>query len=197
MAHSGEHRIRETCRSSGDTWARRGALGGTLSLPGRPVCPGVNPDAEGTLGLSRGTGRLAGACRHSQDGQAPDPPGGACRARRRRLAGWRREHELVGLTGFTHESFGLADLLQPASEHMRLGVGSVAMAALPCGPGRQTMACVRCGLYLVDDGDTRLALLLRGPGDNDPDGNATLEVACADQAAAQRGVDEGWQPAGG
>ena len=106
------------------------------------------------------------------------------------LAGWRREHELVGLTGFTRESFGLADLLQPAAEHMCLGVGSVAMAALPCGPGRQTMACVRCGLYLVDDGDTRLALLLRGPGDNDPDGNATLEVACADQAAAQRAVDE-------
>ena len=73
---------------------------------------------------------------------------------------------------------------------MCLGVGSVAMAVLPCGPGGQTMACVRRGLYLVDDGDTRLALLLRGPGDDDPDGNATLEVACADQAAAQRVVDE-------
>jgi hypothetical protein len=106
------------------------------------------------------------------------------------LAGWRREHELVGLTGFTRESFGLADLLQPAAERICLGVGSVAMAALPCGPGGQTMACVRCGLYLVEDGDTRLALLLRGPGDDDPDGNTTLEVACADQAAAQRVVGE-------
>jgi ATPase family associated with various cellular activities (AAA) len=106
------------------------------------------------------------------------------------LAGWRREHELVGLTGFQHENFGLADLLQPAAEHLWLGVGSVAMAALPCGPGGQTMACVRCGLYLVDDAGTRLALLLRGPSDHDPDGNATLEVACADQAAAQRVVDE-------
>jgi hypothetical protein len=106
------------------------------------------------------------------------------------LAGWRREHELVGLTGFSRENFGLADLLQPVTEHMWPGVGSVAMAALPCGPGGQTMACVRRGLYLVDDGDTRLALLLRGPGDDDPDGNASLEVACADQAAAQRVVDE-------
>src|ERR1700733_6753648 len=106
------------------------------------------------------------------------------------LAGWRREHELVGITGFSRQNFGLADLLQPAAEQMWLGVGSVAMAALPCGPGGQTMACVRCGLYLVDDGDTRLALLLRGPDDHDPDGNATLEVACADQAAAQRVVDE-------
>jgi hypothetical protein len=106
------------------------------------------------------------------------------------LAGWRREHELAGLTGFQHENFGLADLLQPAAAHAWLGVGSVAMAALPCGPGGQTRACVRCGLYLVDDGDTRLALLLRGPGDHDRDGNATLEVACADQALAERVLDD-------
>jgi hypothetical protein len=106
------------------------------------------------------------------------------------LEGWRREHELVGLTGFQHESFGLADLLQPGGERMWLGVGSVAMAALPAGPAGQTLACVKCGLYLVSGGDTRLALLLRGPSDSDPDGDTTLEVACADQAAAQRVVDE-------
>jgi hypothetical protein len=106
------------------------------------------------------------------------------------LAGWRREHELVGLTGYQHERFGLADLLQPGAERMWLGVGSVAMAALPAGPAGQTLACVECGLYLASDGDTRFALLLRGPGDSDPDGGATLEVACADQAAAQRVIDE-------
>jgi ATPase family associated with various cellular activities (AAA) len=106
------------------------------------------------------------------------------------LTGWRLEHELVGLTGFSRESFGLADLLQPAPGLTRLGVGSVTMTALPCGPRGQTMTCVRCGLYLVGDGDTRLALLLRGPGDGDPDGTVTVEVACADQAAAQRAVDE-------
>jgi ATPase family associated with various cellular activities (AAA) len=106
------------------------------------------------------------------------------------LAGWRREHELVGLTGYQHESFGLADLLQPGAERMWLGVGSVAMAALPAGPAGQTLACVKCGLYLASDGDTRFALLLRGPGDANPDGDTTLEVACADQAAALRVVDE-------
>ena len=78
MAQSGEQRMRKTRRSSGEYLGRSGDGGGTLWLPRRPVCPGVNPDAEGTLGLSRGTGRLAGACRHSQDGQAPDPPGGTC-----------------------------------------------------------------------------------------------------------------------
>jgi hypothetical protein len=106
------------------------------------------------------------------------------------LAGWRREHELVGLTGYQHESFGLADLLQPGAERMWLGVGSVALAALPAGPAGQTLTCVKCGLYLASDGDTRFALLLRGPADADPDGDTTLEVACADQASAQRVIDE-------
>jgi ATPase family associated with various cellular activities (AAA) len=106
------------------------------------------------------------------------------------LAGWRREHELVGLTGYQHESFGLADLLQPGAERLWLSVGSVAMAALPAGPAGQTLACVQCGLYLASDGDTRFALLLRGPATSDPDGDTTLEVACADQASAQRVIDE-------
>jgi hypothetical protein len=106
------------------------------------------------------------------------------------LAGWRREHELVGLTGYQHESFGLAGLLQPGAERTWLGMGSVAMAALPAGPAGQTLACVKCGLYLASDGDTRFALLLRGPGAGDPDGDTTLEVACADQASAQRVIDE-------
>jgi ATPase family associated with various cellular activities (AAA) len=106
------------------------------------------------------------------------------------LASGRREHDLAGLTGYEHESFGLADLLQPGAERMWLGVGSVAMAALPSGPGGQTMACVRCGLYLVTDGRTRLALLLRGPREQSPDSDTTLEVACADQAAARRVINE-------
>jgi hypothetical protein len=57
------------------------------------------------------------------------------------LAGWRREHELVGLTGYQNESFGLADLLQPGAERMWLGMGSVAMAALPAGPAGTWWCC--------------------------------------------------------
>jgi hypothetical protein len=106
------------------------------------------------------------------------------------LAGPIREHELVGLTGFRTASFGLADLLQPGAEAAGLGVGGVAMAALPAGPGGLTRACVRCGLYLVSDGGTRFAVLLRGPDDRDPGADASLEVACADQGAAQAVVDE-------
>ena len=106
-----------------------------------------------------------------------------------------REHELVGLTGFRDASFGLADLTRPGPRSAGLGTGSVAMAALPCGPAGRTRACVQCGLYLVADGRTRLAVLLRGPGDAGPDAEAALEVACTDQAAAQRVVEEVGQEA--
>ncbi|PZR89847.1 MAG: hypothetical protein DLM67_18480, partial [Candidatus Nephthysia bennettiae] len=72
-----------------------------------------------------------------------------------------RSTTLVGLTGFQHAMFTLADLTQPAMPMYGLGVGAVAMARLASGPSGATRACVRCGLYLVNEGETRLALLLR------------------------------------
>ena len=106
------------------------------------------------------------------------------------LADEGRGHRLAGLTGFRHMDFGLADLMQPGSYGERLGVGSVATSALSAGPGGQTRACVQCGLYLVDDAGTRFALLLRGPEDRGPSEEVSLEIAAADQAAAQRVLDE-------
>jgi ATPase family protein associated with various cellular activities (AAA) len=106
------------------------------------------------------------------------------------LAAGGRRHTLVGLTGFQHANAGLADLMHPDGDGYGIGVGSVAMTSLPAGPAGQARACVQYGLYLVTDGDARLALLLRGPDASRDDAEATLEVACADQAAAQRVVDE-------
>jgi hypothetical protein len=103
-----------------------------------------------------------------------------------------RRHTLVGLTGFRNSDLGLADLMQTGAAgagHHGIGVGSVAMTALPSGPGGLTRACVQYGLYLVSDGNHRLALLLRGPDDATGQ-HATLEVAGADEAAAQRVVDQ-------
>jgi len=106
------------------------------------------------------------------------------------LADGRRAHRLAGLTGFRHTEFGLADLTQPGSVCDQLGVGSVATSALSAGPGGRTRACVQCGLYLADDEGTRFALLLRGPEDRGPSEEVSLEVAAADQAAAQRVLSE-------
>jgi len=109
------------------------------------------------------------------------------------LAGPIREHELIGLTGLAglrNSGLGLADLLQPGAEATGVSVGSVAMAALPAGPDGLTRACVKGGLYLVNDGGVRMAVLLRGPDERDPEADASLEVACADQATAQAVVGE-------
>ena len=62
-----------------------------------------------------------------------------------------RSSTLVGLTDFRHRMFTLADLA--VSMHGP-GVGAVAMARLASGPGGATRACVRCGLYLINEGET-------------------------------------------
>ena len=106
------------------------------------------------------------------------------------LAGPLREHELTGVTGLRNSGSGLAGLLRPGADAAGIGVGGVAMTARPAGPAGLTRACVACGLYLVNDGGTPLAVLLRGPDERDPDGDASLEVACADPAAARDVLDE-------
>ena len=106
------------------------------------------------------------------------------------LAAAGREHELIGITGFHDMSFGLADVIQPGRSGSYLGVGSVARTALPAGSGGATRACVECGLYLVDDHGTRLALLLRGPDEHDRWEDARVEIACPDQDRAQQVLDD-------
>ena len=95
-----------------------------------------------------------------------------------------RSSTLVGLTGFQHAMFTLADLAQPAMPMYGLGVGAVAMARLASGPGGATRACVRCGLYLISEGETRLALLLREGNPHHGQEQATVEVLCADSERA-------------
>jgi hypothetical protein len=73
-----------------------------------------------------------------------------------------REHELVGVTGFQHSVFGLAELLTADPfRGMHVGPGNVARTNLPSGPDGQVRPCVECGLYLVSEGEHRSALLFR------------------------------------
>ena len=91
---------------------------------------------------------------------------------------------LVGLTGFQHSMFTLADLAQPATAMHGPGIGAVAMTRLASGPAGATRACVRCGLYLVNEGDARLALLLREGNPRHGIEQTTVEVLCADSDRA-------------
>jgi len=100
-----------------------------------------------------------------------------------------RNHRLVGVTGFQHRVFSLADLAQDesAGHGPGLGLGSVAMANQPSGPSGQTYPCVQCALYLVEDQDGPLGVLLRGSDSRGPEQAVSLEVIAPDpdRAAAR------------
>lgn len=72
--------------------------------------------------------------------------------------------EVVGVVGFQHRPFGLGDLLTDVHGHDPFGPrpGNVARTNLPSGPDGAVRPCVRCALYLLDDGAQRTVLLLRG-----------------------------------
>src|SRR5204863_300676 len=74
-----------------------------------------------------------------------------------------RRHEIAGITGFRHQTFGLADLTQSGGWSHGLGLGSVTTDTLPSGPGGATRSCVQCAVYLITEDGGPLALLFRGP----------------------------------
>jgi hypothetical protein len=73
-----------------------------------------------------------------------------------------RTHDLVGLTEYRHQDFGLADLLQSSRERYP-AIGGVETEALPAGPGGVTKSCLQCAVYLVSDAKGPTVVLLRGP----------------------------------
>ena len=106
------------------------------------------------------------------------------------LAADGRSHEIAGLTGFHHQTFGLADLSQPGPWPGHIGIGSVTTNALASGPGGITRPCVQCALYLVTGSGGPLALLVRGPEEHSANENVTVEAACEDAETGRRAVDE-------
>ena len=105
------------------------------------------------------------------------------------LAADGRRHDLSGLVGLRHMMFGLADLMRTGPQSAMIGIGGVAMAALPAGPGGAVRSCVQCGLYLIDDARGKLALFLRGPDKHGPNQDVSVEICAADQALAQSAPD--------
>ena len=105
------------------------------------------------------------------------------------LAAPGREHQLVGLTDFRHRDFGLAELMQEADRHGP-GIGSVAVQALPAGPGSITRPCVQCAVYLTSDADGAAALLVRGADENGPMEGVTVQVAGGRPDRAEHVVEE-------
>ena len=102
-----------------------------------------------------------------------------------------RSYVLVGVTGFEHRMFTLADLAQPARDPFSPGIGSISMVSLESGPDGATHPAVRCALYLVDETGGPLALLVHQVQDHGPGGQQiSVEVTGPDPERSSAALDE-------
>ena len=103
------------------------------------------------------------------------------------LAGAGRTFQLVGVAGFQHVMFGIGDLLAgEGSDHYGLRPGNPASVNLACGPDGEVRPCIRCGVYLVDEGEVRTAVLLRGAAPEMGQDSVSVQIVSTDPAAAPR-----------
>jgi hypothetical protein len=105
-----------------------------------------------------------------------------------------RAAELVGIVGYQHRPFGLGELLTgvEGSPHDPFGPrpGNPSRVNRAVGPDGAVRPCVRCGLYLVTEGDTRLAVFFRGPEPEIGMPVTSLHVAGTDPELARRAAAE-------
>jgi len=97
-----------------------------------------------------------------------------------------RRYEVYGITGIGFmrhmEIVGIGDFLQPSNNGPfgSAGAGGVMTTAIPCGPDGETRACVSHGVYLVQDGEVRMAMVIQ-PVTRGPDPEVVLQIAGSDQ----------------
>ena len=103
-----------------------------------------------------------------------------------------RAFELVGVSGFQHTVFGLGDLVSGGRHEQMHGLapGNPASVNLACGPDGAVRPCIRCGIYLVADGDVRTAILLRGPAPEMGLDRVSVQIMSTDPDRAPRAVAE-------
>lgn len=78
------------------------------------------------------------------------------------LDGTDRPYELVGVAGSGRRHQSLTEILESARRHGAYGLGPVDYVRVPVGVDEER-DCVRFGLYLVESGAGRAAVLVRGP----------------------------------
>jgi hypothetical protein len=104
-----------------------------------------------------------------------------------------RTWQLVGIAGFQHVMFGLGDLLAaggPAEESFGLRPANPASVNLASGPDGEIRPCIRCGVYLVTEGDVRTALLVRGAAPEMGQNSVSVQIMSAEPAAGPRAAAE-------
>lgn len=98
-------------------------------------------------------------------------------------------HELIGTAGHGREHVSLSEILQMSRLHRTFGVGAVDYVTLPISADDE-MTCVRFGLYLIDDGNARVAVLLRGAHMMRGESKPAVEVIGQTRDDARRWLDE-------
>ena len=103
-----------------------------------------------------------------------------------------RTWSLVGVVGYQHFQFGLGELLSGAEMPFPHGPrpGNPSTVNVPCGPDGEVRPCVRCGIYLVTEGDVRTAVLLLGAAEEFGRPRISVQVVSTDLAAASRAAGE-------
>lgn len=108
------------------------------------------------------------------------------------LADKNRTGELVGLTSdqpYVTGMITLAQLVMPGRAGMWSGPGVVQgpVQYVNISLGQEgVLACVQCGLYLVKEGQDRLAILVRGPSDMGMSRQVHVEAMAPTREAAER-----------
>ena len=104
-----------------------------------------------------------------------------------------RSWHLVGIAGFQHVIFGIGDLLSAGGDPDQpygLRPANPAGVNLACGPDGAVRPCIRCGVYLVTEGQTRTALLLRGSAPEMGQNMVSVQVVSTDPEAATASARE-------
>lgn len=104
------------------------------------------------------------------------------------LSGDGRHFQLHGATGQQRHYGSFSDLIQQSRWDV-VGLGSVDFENIPIGPD-ETLACVRFGLYLIDDQGARMVLLMRGADERGGQMMGTLEVLASNRESARAMLDE-------
>ena len=108
------------------------------------------------------------------------------------LAADGRRSEVVGVLGFRHHHFGLAELLTMGEQEGPFGLrpGNAATVNLPCGPESATRPCLRCAVVLVEQEGVRTALLVRGAEPESGLVQVSVQALSTDPAAAGAALRE-------
>jgi hypothetical protein len=101
---------------------------------------------------------------------------------------------MTGLPDLRWNDITISEIVQapPDSHYSGAGVGAPISTNLPSGPDGKTTGCVSNGLYLVHDGDDRLAIMFL-PSSQGNHAEIRLQVVGPTQQKAERVLREIWE----